>query len=68
MTVVLLCAGAARGLLAAIGPAFTAESGVAIDATFGAVGALVEKLEAGAPCDAIVLTAALIERLEKEGR
>ena len=68
MTVALLCAGAARGLLAAIGPAFTAESGVAIDATFGAVGALVEKLDSGAPCDAIVLTAALIERLENEGR
>jgi molybdate transport system substrate-binding protein len=68
VTVALLCAGAARGLLAAIGPAFTSETGAAIDATFGAVGALVEKLDAGAPCDAIVLTAALIERLGKEGR
>ncbi len=67
-TVALLCAGAAKGLVAAIGPAFTAETGVAIDATFGAVGALLDKLDGGARCDAIVLTAALIARLEKEGR
>jgi molybdate transport system substrate-binding protein len=63
----LLCAGAAKGLLAAVGPAFTAETGIEIEGTFGAVGALVEKLARGAPCDAIVLTAALITRLEKEG-
>ena len=63
----LLCAGAAKGLVAAVAPAFTAESGVAIDGTYGAVGALVEKLRGGARCDAIVLTAALVARLEKEG-
>jgi len=63
----LLCAGAAKGLIAAVGPAFTADTGIAIEGTFGAVGMLVEKLVRGAPCDAIVLTAALIVRLEKEG-
>ena len=63
----LLCAGAAKGLLAAIGPAFTAETGIAIEGVYGAVGALVETLARGAPCDAIVLTAALIVRLEQEG-
>ena len=63
----LLCAGAAKGLVAAVGPAFTAETGIAIDGTYGAVGALVEKLKGGARCDAIVLTAALIVCLEKEG-
>jgi molybdate transport system substrate-binding protein len=63
----LLCAGAAKGLVAAVGPAFTTETGVAIDGTYGAVGALVEKLKGGARCDAIVLTAALITCLEKEG-
>jgi molybdate transport system substrate-binding protein len=63
----LLCAGAAKGLVAAVAPAFTAETGVAIDGTYGAVGALVEKLKGGARCDAIVLTAALIACLEKEG-
>jgi molybdate transport system substrate-binding protein len=62
----LLCAGAAKGLIAAVGPAFTAETDIAIEGAFGAVGALVEKLVRGA-CDAIVLTAALIARLEKAG-
>jgi len=63
----LLCAGAAKGLVAAIAPAFTAETGVAIDGTYGAVGALREKLKGGARCDAIVLSAAMIACLEKEG-
>jgi molybdate transport system substrate-binding protein len=62
-----MCAGAAKGLVAAVGPAFTAETGLAIDGTYSAVGALVEKLKGGARCDAIVLTAALIACLEKEG-
>ena len=68
MTLALLCAGAAKGLVAALGPAFTAETGAAIDGTFGAVGALREKLLAGAPCDVIVLTAPLIESLARDER
>ena len=66
--VALLCAGAAKGLVLALEPAFAAATGATIDATFGAVGALGDKLDAGAPCDAIVLTSALIEALEKDGR
>jgi len=68
MKLALLCAGAAKGLVARIATQFTADTGVAIDGTFGAVGALVEKLEGGAPCDVLVLTAALVARLEREGR
>jgi molybdate transport system substrate-binding protein len=64
----LLSAGAAKGLVAALAPAFEAENGAAIDGTFGAVGAMREKLAAGAPCDVVVLTAALIATLEREGR
>ena len=67
-SVALLCAGAAKGLVLALEPAFAAATGAGIDATFGAVGALREKLDAGAPCDAIVLTAALIATLENDGR
>src|SRR5258708_27206666 len=67
MTLSLLCAGAARGLVAALEPAFTAANGVAIDGTFGAVGALHEELLAGAPCDVVVLTSALIATLERDG-
>jgi molybdate transport system substrate-binding protein len=67
MTLSVLCAGAAKGLVLALEPGFTARTGVAIDATFGAVGALHEKLRAGAPCDVVVLTSALIETLQLEG-
>lgn len=68
MSLAVLCAGAAKGLVAAIESSFAAQTGAAIDATFGAVGALREKLLAGAPCDAIVLTAPLIESLTRDGR
>ena len=67
-SIALLCAGAAKGLVLTLEPAFTAATGAGIDATFGAVGALREKLLAEAPCDVIVLTAALIGALENEGR
>jgi len=66
-SVALLCAGAAKGLVLALEPAFVAATGARIDATFGAVGALKEKLLTDAPCDVIVLTAALIATLEKDG-
>ena len=68
MTLALLCAGAAKGLVAALESAFAAETGETIDGTFGAVGALREKLVAGEPCDVVVLTAPLIDTLEKDGR
>jgi molybdate transport system substrate-binding protein len=67
-SIALLCAGAAKGLVLALEPAFKAATGAGVDATFGAVGALREKLLAAAPCDVVVLTAALIGALEKEGR
>ena len=57
-SIALLCAGAAKGLALALEPAFTAATGAGVDASFGAVGALVEKLDADAPCDVIVLTSA----------
>jgi len=63
----VLCAGAAKGLVQALEPSFAALSGVGIDATFGPVGALRERLLAGARCDAIVLSSALIGRLGHEG-
>jgi molybdate transport system substrate-binding protein len=67
MTLSVLCAGAAKGLAAALESDFTASTGVAIDGTFGAVGALQEKLLAGAPCDVVVLTSPLITTLERDG-
>ena len=64
----LFCAGAAKGLVATLKPRFEAETGVAIEDSFGAVGALRERIEAGESCDVIVLTAALVKTLEQEGR
>ena len=67
-TLAILCAGAAKGLVAALQPAFRAATGLEVVGSFGAVGAMREKLLAGAPCDVVVLTAALIRDLEREGR
>ncbi len=59
----LLCAGAAKGVVEALRDGFARATGATIDATFGAVGAMRERLDAGAPCDVVVLTAAMIDAL-----
>ena len=45
-----------------------AATGAGVEGTFGAVGALKEKLVAGERCDVVILTAAMIADLEREGR
>jgi molybdate transport system substrate-binding protein len=67
VTLHLLSAGAAQGLARAIEPAFTTDTGVALSATFGAVGAMQQRFDDGEPCDVIVLTAALIDALAARG-
>jgi molybdate transport system substrate-binding protein len=64
----LLCAGAAKGLVEALQPAFERASGATLHATFGAVGAMREKLDAGAPCDVLVLTQSMLDTLAHDGR
>src|SRR4030081_3541468 len=64
----ILSAGAAQGAVKALQPAFSADALVELKGTFGAVGIIKEKLLAGAPCDVIILTAALIEELTKAGQ
>ena len=44
VTLNLLCAGAAQGLVRALEPAFTAATGAVLNARFGAVGAMQEAL------------------------
>jgi molybdate transport system substrate-binding protein len=63
----LLSAGAARALAEALAPGFTAQAGARLDAEYGAVGAMRERLLAGAPCDVVILTAALIDKLREQG-
>jgi len=67
MSLPILSAGAAKGLVAAVAQPFTAETGVDVTGEFGAVGAMRDRLAAGAPCDVIILTAAMIAALENEG-
>jgi molybdate transport system substrate-binding protein len=59
----ILSGGAAQGLVSALAPKFEEETGYAITGTFGAVGAMRDKLLAGEPADLLILTRALIEEL-----
>ncbi len=63
----LISAGAAKGLIDGLTGRFRETHDATIAGTFGAVGAMKEKLVAGAPCDAIVLTQALLETLASDG-
>jgi molybdate transport system substrate-binding protein len=67
MQIHLLSGGAAQGLVQALGPRFKAETGCDVAGTFGAVGAMRDKLIAGAPADLLILTAALIAALARDG-
>lgn len=64
----LLSAGAAKGLVLALQAEFERAGSHVLVSTFGAVGAMREQLDAGAPCDAIVLTRAMIDALAAAGR
>ena len=63
----VLSAGAAQGLVEALTPGFVEETGAVLRATFGAVGAIREKLFSGERCDALILTEAMIQELVSSG-
>ncbi len=63
----ILSGGAANGLVAALTSAFTAQTSATISGTFGAVGAMKEKLLAGAPADVLILTQGMIADLTDAG-
>jgi len=67
-TLHVLSGGAAQAIVRAIEEDFRAATGASVHGTFGAVGAMREKLLAGERCDAVILTAALVAELEREGR
>lgn len=60
----VLSAGAAQGIVKAL----AAQLGVELDAQFGAVGAIQEKLDAGTRCDLIILTRRQIDALQVQRR
>ncbi len=63
----VLSGGAAKGLMAVLRPAFAECCSAGIEGTFGAVGAMKEKLLAGEACDVAILTAALVDELTASG-
>ena len=64
----ILSGGAAQGLVGSLAGKFKELTGLPITGEFGAVGAMATKLREGAPADILVLTAALIADLVREGR
>jgi len=63
----LLSGGAAKGLASALQARFLAQTGLAIEGSFNAVGMMRDQLLAGAPCDVVILTDALITQLTESG-
>ena len=64
----ILSGGAAQGLVAQLEGKFFSEAGRAIEGSYGAVGLMREQLLAGAPCDVLILTEALIDELSAAGQ
>jgi len=63
----LLSGGAAQGLVNALKASIETTTDTQLICTFGAVGSMKQKLMDGAPCDVVILTAALIEQLTDSG-
>lgn len=63
----VLGGGATQGFVEAVRAAFESETGHGIDGTFGAVGAMRDKLLAGETIDVMILSRALIEGLSRDG-
>jgi molybdate transport system substrate-binding protein len=64
----VLSAGAAKGVVEALAPALHTATGATLRGEFGAVGAIREKWLAGARCDVIVLTDAMLAVMARDGR
>ncbi len=62
-TLHVLSGGAAKGLVSAVQDRFAGSTGMAITGQFDAVGKMKDQLLAGAPCDVVILTSALITQL-----
>lgn len=67
-TLHLLSGGAAQGLVTRLQRDFEARHGCRLQASFGAVGLMKEKLVAGDPCDLLILSQKLIDELVAEQR
>jgi molybdate transport system substrate-binding protein len=68
MPVRLLSGGAAQGLIGALAARFKRETGADIIASFGAVGAMRDRLLAGEPVDLLILTSQMLRELARQGK
>jgi molybdate transport system substrate-binding protein len=66
-TLHILSGGAAFGLVSKLEAQFKASTGCTLSGTYSAVGVMRDQLLAGAPCDVVILSAALIAQLEASG-
>jgi molybdate transport system substrate-binding protein len=55
------------GLVKALTPDWLTQSGAGVDGQYGAVGAMKEALQAGAPCDVMVVTQSMVDALVASG-
>ena len=60
----MLSAGAAHPLVQAV----ARSAGIEVEGTFGAVGAILERFDAGDPCDVVILTRKQVDQLAAGGR
>ena len=63
----VLSGGAAAAVVKGVQAQFERETGARVNGTFSAVGQMRDQLVAGAPCDLVILTKPLIERLIESG-
>ncbi|MFC4275461.1 molybdate ABC transporter substrate-binding protein [Achromobacter aloeverae] len=63
----LFSGGAAQAVVNGLRPAFEAAQACTLAPTFGAVGAMRDKLLAGDPCDLVILSQALVDGLTGQG-
>lgn len=63
----VLSGGAAAAVVKGVQAGFERESGYEIEGTFSAVGQMRDRLVGGAPCDLVILTRPLIDRLIASG-
>ena len=52
----VLCAGAVQGLVDALRERFERDHGVALNTSFGAVGAMRDAMRGGTPCDVLIVS------------
>ena len=67
VTLNILSGGAAQGLVRALADDFESQHDLHLSGTFGAVGAMKQKLTDGTPCDVLILTRPMVQDLIQQG-